>query len=94
MNIPYNSAIPLLIILEGIVKTRRGFVKMDNTIFCHIGNKVCLCTSRGIMRYDTTVRRNELALNRSSHSFFTITGQSIDLITIHFTDEETEAQVT
>lgn len=40
------------------------------------------------MKYDITVKKNELILNRPSHLLFTITGQSIDLITVHFTGED------
>lgn len=40
------------------------------------------------MKYDTTVKRNELILNRLSHLLFTVTGWSIDLISMHFTSED------
>ena len=40
------------------------------------------------MKYYITVKRNELVLNRPSHLLFTITGQNIDLLTMHFTDED------
>lgn len=46
------------------------------------------------MKYDTTVKRNELAQNRPSYLLFKINGRSVDLITIHFTNEETKVQVT
>lgn len=46
-----------------------------------------------MMKRDAALERNERALNGPSHLLFTLTRQSIDLITVHCTEEETEAYV-